>query len=266
MTDLNRIPQFITGLLVLMTCLFSAQISAYPVDMPKRAAPESEQQALQHWQAVLKTFVNENGQVDFKTLQARPDDLEAYIAWVALYSPHTHPEMFKSKEIALAFYLNSYNALSMYNVLADDLPDNLGGFTKVDFFYLREVQVGGKRISLYDYENDVIRPLGDPRIHFALNCMAVSCPQLPMEPFQADSLNAELDTETRKFFSEPRNLKIDHDTKSIQLSELIDFYSEDFLAKAPNLIAYMNRYLDTPIPEDYEIEYISYNWRVNQQP
>jgi hypothetical protein len=87
-----------------------------------------------------------------------------------------------------------------------------------------------------------------------------------MTPFRADSLNAELDRQTREFFSEPRNLKIDHGAKTIQLSELIDFYPEDFLTQAPNLIAYLNRYLETPIPEDYEIKYIPYNWQVNHQP
>jgi hypothetical protein len=49
---------------------------------------------------------------------------------------------------------------------------------KIRFFLLRKYRVGGEDMSLYALENDIIRPLGEPRVHFALNCMAVSCPRL----------------------------------------------------------------------------------------
>jgi Protein of unknown function, DUF547 len=75
------------------------------------------------------------------------------------------------------------------------------------------VQVGGEAISLYDYENKVIRALGDPRIHFALNCMSVSCPVLPREVFTPEKLNAQLDREAKKFFAEPRNVAVNEAKK-----------------------------------------------------
>ena len=56
---------------------------------------------------------------------------------------------------------------------AAGIPETLAGVRKIGFFALGKVQVGGEAISLYDYENKVIRPLGDARIHFALNCMSV---------------------------------------------------------------------------------------------
>src|SRR5262245_14253586 len=67
----------------------------------------------------------------------------------------------------------------MYGVVRAGVPENLGGLTKFTFFYLRTFTIGEKSISLHKFENDVIRPLGEERIRFALNCMVVSCPRLP---------------------------------------------------------------------------------------
>jgi hypothetical protein len=73
------------------------------------------------------------------------------------------------------------------------VPESLGGLTKLTFFYLRTFTIGGKSISLYTFENDVIRPLGEERVHFALNCMVVSCPRLPRVAFSAAELDGQLD-------------------------------------------------------------------------
>jgi uncharacterized protein DUF547 len=47
----------------------------------------------------------------------------------------------------------------------------------------RKFIIGGRAMSLYAYESDIIRKLGEPRIHFALNCSALGCPILPSTPF-----------------------------------------------------------------------------------
>jgi hypothetical protein len=97
--------------------------------------------------------------------------------------------------------------------------------------------MGGRSISLYSLENDVIRPMGDPRVHFALNCMSVSCPRLPRTAFTADGLDRELDAAAREFVGDDRNVHFDRETRTVTLSAIFDFYTKDFLAKAPSLIA-----------------------------
>ncbi|MEO8269711.1 MAG: DUF547 domain-containing protein [Aureliella sp.] len=42
-------------------------------------------------------------------------------------------------------------------------------------------------VSLNGIENDVLRPMGDPRIHFALVCAARGCPRLQNRAYTADS-------------------------------------------------------------------------------
>ncbi|MBT6273005.1 MAG: DUF547 domain-containing protein [Chromatiales bacterium] len=70
-------------------------------------------------------------------------------------------------------------------------------------------------MTLRSYENDIIRPLGDPRVHFALNCMSVGCPVLPRVAFEASTRDATLEQEARKFLAEDRNVHIDAQHKTV---------------------------------------------------
>lgn len=134
---------------------------------------------------------------------------------------------------------------------------------KFTFFYRRIFTIGDKSISLYNFENDVIRPLGEERVHFALNCMAVSCPRLPRTAFGAETLDRQVDTETRKFLAEPRNVRIDPIKRELWLAAIFEFYTKDFLAHAPTLVDYVNRFRAEKIPSDYKVRYLEYDWTVN---
>ncbi|MEQ1543935.1 DUF547 domain-containing protein [Methyloglobulus sp.] len=229
------------------------------VPIPEPQSIQRSDNPLDAYARVLHTYVNESGEVDFPALQKQPGDLYYYIAYVAQFPASS----ISNPNVRLAHYINSYNALSMYNVLASNIPKTHEGWAKVRFFYLRDFLIGGKEMSLYSYENDVIRKLKDPRVHFALNCSASGCPILPKIPFSAANLYQALDRETRKFFSENRNLRIDHSLKTVYLSELLDFYTDDFISKeTPSLIAYVNLYSREKIPKDYVIDFIPYDWNV----
>lgn len=254
---LLRLLVSLAGALALGACATTMEM---PVVSTDPMAPDEA------WARVLKTRVDERGRVDFEGLAAEPDDLRRYVAYVYRVDPESAPAQFPTPQSRLAYYLNSYNALSMYNVIDSGIPEGLGLIGRIRFFIMKDVQVGGRSISLYDYENKVIRPFGDERVHFGLNCMAVGCPRLPRQPFTAANIDAELDREARFFFSETRNLRVDDAARTIHLSEILDFFPEDFLKKEKSLIAYVNRYRSPPIPEDYKVQFIPYDWTVNAQP
>ena len=243
---------FVLLQLTLQACATLVQAPQCPPD-PARGAP------LEAYARVLARYVNERGEVDFPALARDRADLDHYIAYVARTPDH----QFATPNDRLAHYINSYNALSMYNVLEAGIPETHAGLAKVKFFYLRKLVIGNRRLSLYQYENDIIRPLGDPRVHFALNCSALDCPILPRTPFTGRDLEAELEREARKFFAEARNLLVVHGSRVVYLSELLDFYPEDFLTAArPSWIAYVNQYLPEPIPLDYEVRFTDYDWTI----
>ncbi len=218
------------------------------------------------WARVLDKFVDDRGRIDFVAAARDRTDLDRFVAYIYDIGPNNRPELFPSTDHVLAFHLNAYNALAMHKVIETGIPNSLAGLRKVGFFYLGKVRVGGAPISLYDYENTVIRALNEPRIHVALNCMSVSCPRLPREPFLPEKLNAQLDRESRHFFNELRNVTTDDAAKVLRLSEILKFYTGDFLAKAPSLAAFVNRYRDSKVPENYAVEFMAYDWTINRQP
>jgi hypothetical protein len=220
----------------------------------------------QAWAAMLRRFVDEEGRVDFAGLAADRGDLNIFIAWVAWMSPASAPATLPTREDRFAYYLNAYNALAMYNVVDAGIPETLAGLRKVPFFFLREVQVGGERMSLHAYENRVIRPLGEERVRFALNCMARGCPRLLRASFTAAGLEPELNRETPRFFAEDRNLAVDAGgNASARSSSCASTPRTSW--RAPSPVAYVNRHRDDPsIPDGYEVEFIPYDWRINGQP
>jgi Protein of unknown function, DUF547 len=217
------------------------------------------------WTKVLAQHVDDSGRIDFDALSRDHVDLDGVVAFIAAADPASQPERFPDRQSHLSFYINAYNALAMYGVVQAGVPESLGGLTKFTFFYLRKFTVGGKSISLYKFENDVIRPLGEERVHFALNCMVVSCPRLPRMAFIGAKLDAQLDAAARAFIGETRNAWPDPRKSEVWLSAIFDFYTEDFTAHAPSLIAYVNRYRAEQIPTDFKVRFLEYHWTVNHR-
>ncbi|HMQ11560.1 MAG TPA: DUF547 domain-containing protein [Oligoflexia bacterium] len=219
-------------------------------------------QAIKAYASVLSQYVNDQGQVDFKCLVKQQDDLNLYVHYIA----HTPFSEFTSKNALLAHMINSYNAMSMYNVLESFIPQTNQGFGKIRFFFLTKLHIAQKKMSLYTLENKYIRKKFDERIHFALNCMSVSCPVLPKKPFTADNIEQELNEARRIFFSEKRNLEINSDNKTVYVSEILSFYKDDFISEqSPTLIDYINLHTDLNIPKDYKIKFIPYDWTIHGQ-
>lgn len=221
------------------------------------------------WGKVLETYVDTEGRTDFIALSKDTSDLDQYVETIAELGPNSNPDLFDSAEKIMAYHINTYNALAMKGVIDRDIPEGFTSFFKrASFFKFRKVRLDGTNTDLYNYENKVIRPLDEPRSHFALNCMVRDCPRLPQVPFTADTLDASLDELTREFFSKTRHLRIDHENKRIYVSAILDFYTKDFVSsgRKADLPDYINPFLDQPLPQDYSVHYLDYDWRINQSP
>ncbi|MBI1361869.1 MAG: DUF547 domain-containing protein [Alphaproteobacteria bacterium] len=217
------------------------------------------------WADVLAHHVDARGRVDFLGLASDRTGLDEVIKFIAAVDPASSPEQFPTPNARLAYYLNAYNALAMYGVLDAGVPKRFGWFGRIRFFVFRKFTMGGRTISLYGLENSVIRPLGDPRVHFALNCMSVSCPRLPQSAFTANALDEQLAAAAREFVAEKRNVDVDDGRKELRISGIFKFYTKDFLAKAPSLATYINQYRLSPVRTDYKIVFDDYDWSINDQ-
>ncbi len=223
-------------------------------------------QAERGYARVLQRHVNDRGEVAFAALQRDQSEaglpaLEHYVRAIAATPLDTAAPTPSGR---LAHLINAYNALSMFNVIASGIPRTHEGLAnKLQYFVLREFEIGGTRRSLRSFENDVIRKLDEPRVHFALNCSAVACPQLPREPFSGARLDAQLEREATRFFARPLNLRIDHAERTVWLSEILRFYTADFVpGHADSLIAYAQRYVPMVLRTDYAVRFTPYDWTI----
>ena len=268
---------FMLSLLLLYTLPFAARSKAF-----ENATAESNLQteeliklkqayrkAMSDWAYVLQHYVDEEGRTDFKSLSDNRQPLENMVAFISFASPAMTPELFDSPQSEMAYHINTYNALAMHGVIEEGIPNGFTNFfSRAAFFKFRDVVIGGRVTNLYDYENDIIRPLGEPRVHFVLNCMVKDCPRLPQTPFYAATLGQSLEKATTEFFANKKHFYVDDKREQVFVSEILDFYTEDFVAsgKAKDLLQYINPYLVDPIPQHYALRFIDYDWRINAQP
>jgi len=244
---------------------------------------------------VQARFVDAHGLVDYRALAQDRADLDAYYRRVAGVSPRSHPRLFPEREDELAYWINAYNALVLVTVLehypiasVGDVPAPLllrpllwGNASLAGFFVFRELRLGGETLNLYDLENEIIRSYGEPRIHFAINCASLGCPELPQHAFHADRLDAELAREARHFFADPEKLRIDHEARAIRLSPILDWFEKDFTdwleqerpGSGAELLDYVRLHLaperraelDAAREAGYTVHFLEYDWSLNDR-
>ncbi|MGI9293267.1 MAG: DUF547 domain-containing protein [Pseudomonadales bacterium] len=249
-----------------LVCFF---LMCVPALSATAMASEEYHEALEAWSRTLERFVDDEGRTDFKSLANQTEDLSKFVGFIESTSPTSHPEQFTSEAEVLAYHINAYNALAMYGVIDEGIPEGFNSFFKrAGFFKFRKIVIGNKKTSLYDYENKIIRPLGEPRVHFALNCMVRDCPRLPRQVFAAETLDQQLEAATKEFFAKEKHFRLDNNKRVAYVSSILDFYTKDFVpsGKAADLGSYINTYLEQAIPENYKIKFIKYDWTINQQP
>ena len=222
------------------------------------------------WASVLSRFVDEKGRIDFAGMAKDRHDLDVYVAWIAKVSPTTRPQLFPTPESRLAYYINAYNALAIQGILEGLSPSSLLG--RARYFKLKEWPLNGQTITLYDLEHKILRPLGEPRIHFAIICASKSCPFLRSQAYTAAQLDGQLDEQARQFVNDPFRNRFDKTSRTASLSEIFKWFDEDFRGPAGSPQKYIARYVaDAEVAQGlgsdaYKVEWIDYDWSLNGTP
>jgi len=207
---------------------------------------------------ILKNHVA-TGHVDYKQIMKNKFDLYAYLDYMA----NTDVSLLARDE-QLAYYINLYNASVIKGVI-EHWHDGYSPAEK-DYQLFKEPLVnlpGGRKMSLNDLENKLIRPtFKDPRVHVALVCGAVSCPPLLSRAYQAEDLNETLDANMKRFINDPNRNTIDRENKKVSLSKIFDWYADDFGGK-DKVLGYISRFTEGGSVEGYTVEFKDYDWALN---
>ncbi len=231
---------------------------------------------------VLASVVGESG-VAYRRLAADPSRLNAYIA--RLEGTDLAAVQSASSADQLAFWINAYNACMLKRVIDNYPIRRAGGLLRIrntaagrpansvwqisDVFTGDHCPVARAQRSQDEIEHEIIRPMGDPRIHFAINCAAVSCPPLIPRAYEAASLDGQLDERVLAFVNDPVHFHIvaDDGRRTVRVNTVLDWFKEDF-GGVEGIRAFLARYasgaareaLDDP---DTGLEFVDYDWTLN---
>lgn len=162
-----------------------------------------------------------------------------------------------------AFWINAYN-LSVIKGIIDNYPTN-SPLDDAGFFDKTKYNLGGKKITLNDIEHKLLRAMfNDARFHFVLVCGALGCPPLISEAYLPNSLNEQLEKQTKTALN-GSFLKVNTKKKRVEVSEIMKWYKEDFTRNGASEIDFINIYRTEKIPSKFKITYFPYNWSINKQ-
>jgi hypothetical protein len=196
-----------------------------------------------------------------------PEDralLERYLATMAKVrvEDYDRPEQ-------MAFWLNLYNA-TITAIVLDHYPiasvKDIAHSEPATAWDLKAAEVDGERMSLNDIEHRILRPIWrDPRIHYALTCAALGCPNLPPEPYTGARLEQQLSHGALTYINNPRCVGVNNG--KLELSSLWRWNRDDFGASdldvIRHLLAYATPSLAMLLQRFDRIDGDSFDWRLN---
>lgn len=209
----------------------------------------------QLWDELLRAHVSSTGKVDYTGFKKDEAKLNRYLQKLA----DTPVQDDWSRNEKLAYWINAYNAFTVKLIVKNYPVSSIRDLHNGNPWKVEWIELGGKTHTLDNIEHDIIRPkFNDPRIHFAVNCAAHSCPPLHNRAYTAGRLDQQLDQQTRQFINNPKYNQLSPDR--IVLSKIFEWYAQDF----DNLIDFLNQYAEVEITEDAKVAYMEYSWKLNE--
>jgi len=198
------------------------------------------------------------GKIDYENLKNNPAELNQLVDDI---SKIDYTQL-KSGNEEKAFLLNVYNILVIKLVIKNyplKSVMDIGGFFDKDI-----INFNGQDVSLNEIEKNILfKKFPDPRLHFVLVCAAIGCPEIINSAYLPMNLDDILDKRTKITLNNEHYIKINKKTKTVYISELFKWYKNDFIMEDISVIQYINFYRNLKIPEDYKVDYITYDWSLN---
>lgn len=220
-------------------------------------AAKSEAVAITHanWTALLQKNVSKSGTVNYKGFQKDSKAVSAYLTELAANVPTKST----SRNATLAYWINAYNAYTV-KLIIDNYP--VKSIKDInDPWGKKFISLAGKKYSLEGIENEILRKMDEPRIHFAINCASVSCPNLLNEAFTEAKLEQQLKAVSKSFINDKSKNTIT--ASKIEVSKIFDWFGADFKTKG-SVIDFLNQYSTTKISSNAQVNFKEYNWGLNE--
>ncbi|MBT8399138.1 MAG: DUF547 domain-containing protein [Rhodothermia bacterium] len=223
--------------------------------------------------SLLSKYVHPDGSglnvVDYEGWRSNPDDrdaLDSYIARLEETPVSTLPDAER-----FALWANLYNAVTVKLILDEKPKKSIREIRPHSFAFgpwgANRVTVEGENLSLDNIEHDILRKQwDDPRIHYAVNCASIGCPNLPTKAWEASTLEQDLDAAARDYINHPRGVTTTD--RGLRVSKIYKWYREDFGDSDEGVIQHILEYADSELAESIrvtpKIRGHEYDWDLNR--
>ncbi|MDC6365548.1 MULTISPECIES: DUF547 domain-containing protein [Flavobacteriaceae] len=207
------------------------------------------------WGNLLQQYVNDDGDVNYAEFKKDETRLDEYLNHLSQNPPATT----WSKNEKLAYYINLYNAATVKLILVNHPIESIRDIP--NRWKKKWIQVGSITTSLNAIEHKILRKMNEPRIHFAINCASYSCPRLFNVAFTQENMEQLLTKATKDFVNDPKRNRFENG--KAKLSKIFKWYKGDFTIEK-SLLEYIDPYLENSIDKNASIEYLDYDWSLNE--
>jgi hypothetical protein len=224
------------------------------------------------WDALLRRVVVSGGdginRVDYRSLATTDaETLAGIVTDLAAVQISAY-----NRDQQLAYWINLYNAVTLQVVVRHypvasirDIDISPGWFADGPWD-AEVVTVEGEALTLNDIEHRILRPIWrDPRVHYAVNCASLGCPNLAREAYRGEDIDRRLDAAARAYINDPRGVSLAGGR--VVVSKIYDWFLEDFGGSTEGLLAHLRRYaapeLSARLAEAGDIDGTAYDWALN---
>lgn len=215
--------------------------------------------------AYVRTLKDGRTAVDYGAVTAADKQaLKSYIATLAAQNPAD-----LSQREAMAYWINLYNALTI-DVVLDNYPvksiKNIFSGIRPGPWARELVTVNGVKLTLDMIEHGILRPtFKDNRVHYAVNCASVGCPNLATHAYTGATLDVMLDAGARAYINHPRGVSITNG--KVTASSIYNWFKGDFGGDDASVIAHLSKYaapgLKAELATIKKIDRYDYDWTLN---
>ena len=224
------------------------------------------------WDSILKSYVrpgpDDVNRFAYSRMSAADmKNLDTYIDRLAALPISTF-----NRQEQFAYWINLYNALTI-QVVATHYP--VGSIREIDLkdgsssdgpWEPKILEIEGEKISLNDIEHRILRPIWqDSRIHYAVNCASVGCPNLRRDAYVGETVNRVLESAARDFVNNRRAVSFDNG--DLIVSSIYIWFRPDFGGSDDGILAHLRRYagptLKAKLTQRESIADHRYDWGLN---
>lgn len=273
---MSQLKSYFAVLVALFAVFLSNQLLAAPASdlWPRWGQHKSESKlTVDHtqWDDLTGRFVLEtkDGFNRFAYSEFKAADKQQLRTYISTLSNTRISDYNRNEQFA--FWINLYNSVTVKVMLdnypVDSIRDIKSGIFTPGPWDRDLVKVEGIALTLNDIEHRILRPIWqNPRIHYAVNCASIGCPNLQPKAFTGDNSEAMLDKAAREYINHRRAVRVNNG--KLRVSSIYKWYKSDFGGTDRSVIDHIRQYASPALARQLEeIETIDnddhYNWGIN---